>query len=342
MVPPPGHAAEFAFDRLGVDVHILGGVRAGDYSGRLQDHLAFRRRRSPNSRSSPPRSSSGARLATPATTGSAGDMRMPAHRTRRPGRRELPGDPHRQAPAQPADLLHEIDADDAQADFWESLGRTSRTTSPPDRRRRQPDPGRRLRPAALRPRVSKPVPPPTRPTPRAASADLHIPQTDDVGELATAHLRKAVVALPEGMSLNPSSANGLDACDPGEVGIDKATGIANGNQPSCPEASRIGSVEVDTPLLDHALPGSVYVATPHDNPFDSLLGDLRRRRRPDLGHADQARRPGRTEPEYGRLVTTFDNNPQLPFTDFKLNFFGGPGGCCAPPRPAAPTPPPRR
>ncbi len=36
--------------------------------------------------------------------------------------------------------------------------------------------------------------------------------------------------------------------------------------------------------------------------------------------------PGKVEPDpaTGQLKTTFDDNPQLPFSDFRLNFFGGP------------------
>jgi hypothetical protein len=160
-------------------------------------------------------------------------------------------------------------------------------------------------------------------SPTGLSVELRIPQTESVKEKATAHLKKAVVALPEGLALNPSSANGLDSCDPSEIGIDASTGVANGNQVTCPAASRIGTVEVDTPLLEHPLPGSVFVATPHENPFDSLLAIY-------VVVDDQ---PTQTliklaghvvaDPKTGRLITTFEDNPQLPFDAFKLDFFSG-------------------
>ena len=54
--------------------------------------------------------------------------------------------------------------------------------------------------------------------------DLRIPQTDSLDQLATAHLQKAVVTLPEGLVLNPASGNGLEGCDSAEVGIDPDTG----------------------------------------------------------------------------------------------------------------------
>jgi hypothetical protein len=72
--------------------------------------------------------------------------------------------------------------------------------------------------------------------------------------------------------------------------------------------------------------GSVYAATPHDNPFNSLLAIY--------AVIDDSRAgilvklPGHVvpDPNTGRLVTTFDNNPQLPFSHFKLSFFGGAHG----------------
>jgi hypothetical protein len=160
-------------------------------------------------------------------------------------------------------------------------------------------------------------------SPSGLSAVLHIPQTDDLDTLATAHLRKAVVTLPEGLVINPSGANGLDGCDSGEVGIDPGTGVANGNTVKCPDASRIGTVEVDTPLLDHPLPGSVFVATPHDNPFDSLLAIYVVVDDPQTGVLIKLAGHVEPDPDTGRLTTTFDNGPQLPFEDFKLEFFGG-------------------
>ncbi|MGH2973354.1 MAG: hypothetical protein ACRDLL_00585 [Solirubrobacterales bacterium] len=163
-------------------------------------------------------------------------------------------------------------------------------------------------------------------SPSGLEADLNIPQTSSLSERATANLRKAVVGLPEGLVVNPSGANGLAGCSSAQLGIDNATTVPNGNAVSCPDASRIGSIEVETALVDHPLLGSVYAATPHDNPFGSLLAiyaviD-------DKPSGLLLKLPGHVEadPSTGRLVTTFDNNPQLPFTHFKLKFFGGAHG----------------
>jgi uncharacterized repeat protein (TIGR01451 family) len=163
-------------------------------------------------------------------------------------------------------------------------------------------------------------------SPSGLEADLEVPQTSSLSQRATSTLRKAEVTLPEGLVINPSSANGLVGCSSAQVGIDPATAVPNGNPPACPAASRIGSIEVESALVDHPLPGSIYAATPHDNPFNALLAIYAVIEDPRAGLLIKL--PGHVvpDPNTGRLVTTFDNNPQLPFTHFKLNFFGGAHG----------------
>jgi hypothetical protein len=168
-----------------------------------------------------------------------------------------------------------------------------------------------------------------RPTTTAADSpsgldfDLKITQNESFNTLAAAHLRKAVVTLPEGLVINPSGANGLRGCTSAEIGIDPETGIPDGNPPTCPEAARVGTAEVDTTLLDHPMPGSVYLAEPFDNQFHSMLAIYVVVN--DARSGTLIKLPGKIEadPQTGQLTTTFDENPQLPFTDFKLNFFGG-------------------
>jgi hypothetical protein len=111
------------------------------------------------------------------------------------------------------------------------------------------------------------------------TADLHIPQEHitEPETPATPDLKQAVVTLPEGLVADPSLANGLEACSEAQIGLGATA------PPSCPEASKIGTVEVLTPLLpayesgsegvqtplagDHPLPGSVYLAAQNANPF---------------------------------------------------------------------------
>jgi hypothetical protein len=166
--------------------------------------------------------------------------------------------------------------------------------------------------------------------PSGLHADLHIPQNEEPEGLGAADLRKTVVTLPKGLVVNPSSANGLAACSPAQIGLTSPAGESPGTftaaAAQCPAAARIGEVKVDTPLIDHPLPGSVYVAAPHDNPFGSLLAIYVAVHDPQSGVV--VKLAGRVEPDLqtGQLTATFDETPQTPFEDFGLDFFGGPLG----------------
>jgi hypothetical protein len=148
--------------------------------------------------------------------------------------------------------------------------------------------------------------------PSGYAVTLHVPQTDDPGRLATPTLRKAVVALPEGVSLSPAVAGGLVAC------TDEQSGIGRGGDVTCPAASRIGTVTIDTPVLPGPLQGAISVGTQEPgDPFRIFLVAS--------GYGVQVKLKGSIAPDpvTGRLTTTFDDNPQLPFTDLTLRFKGG-------------------
>ncbi len=129
------------------------------------------------------------------------------------------------------------------------------------------------------------------------------------------------MTLPEGVAINPGQAAGLDACGPGEDGLtteaEKAEGKEDNGPSHCPDASHVGTDEIETPLLSKPLKGNVYImpsAPPHvqllvtaegEGVFLKLVGDV---------HLNE---------QTGQLVTTFNNTPELPFTDFKLSFSGG-------------------
>jgi hypothetical protein len=155
-------------------------------------------------------------------------------------------------------------------------------------------------------------------SPTGLQVDLHLPQPENPIAPGEADLRKAVVTLPAGLDVNPASADGLAGCSPAQIEL-------HGGDPArCPDASKIGTVEVETPLLERPVRGGVYVATPHDNPFDSLLAIYIAVDDPRTGVV--VKLAGRVEADRttGQLTTTFDASPQLPFEDFRLDFFDGP------------------
>jgi hypothetical protein len=154
--------------------------------------------------------------------------------------------------------------------------------------------------------------------PSGYEVDLHIPQNENPNGLAEADLKKAVVTLPAGVAVSPSAASGLGACTPTQVALHSEGPAA------CPDSSKLGTVQVDTPLLDHPLQGGVYLASQGDNPFNSLLALYIAAYDPQTGVVIKLAGHVSADPVTGQLSTTFDNNPQLPFEDLKLDFHGGP------------------
>ncbi len=168
-------------------------------------------------------------------------------------------------------------------------------------------------------------------SPVGATAQLHIPQEglSDPDKLGTPDLKRAVVTLPQGLLLNPSSANGLEGCSEAQIGY-RGNNFALPNpirfseeSPNCPDGSKLGTVTVNSPLLEQDLTGTIYLANQEENPFGSLIAIY-------LVIDDERsgvvlKLPGevRPDPNTGQLTATFDHNPQLPFEAMTLHFRGG-------------------
>jgi NHL repeat len=165
-------------------------------------------------------------------------------------------------------------------------------------------------------------------SPTGLNVDVHIPQleSEPLEGRSQADLRDITVTLPPRLLVNPSSANGLAGCTESQVGFKGSEGGRNlftAAPVACPDASKVAKVEVDTPLVDHPLPGSVYLAEPFQNPFNSLLAIYIVVEDPQTGVV--VKLPGHVQPDpaTGQLTTTVENSPQTPFEDFKLGFFDG-------------------
>jgi DNA-binding beta-propeller fold protein YncE len=160
--------------------------------------------------------------------------------------------------------------------------------------------------------------------------------------LAESALRDTTVTLPEGMALNPAGADGLEACSEGlagftgftefnsefEPGVKTATFTSEMPQPLlpsanfCPNGSKIGTVQIKTPLLPNPLEGTVYLAAQNANPFGSLVAMYMIAEDPVSGTIIKLTGEVKLS-ETGQIVTTFKNTPDLPFEDLELHFFGG-------------------
>lgn len=161
-------------------------------------------------------------------------------------------------------------------------------------------------------------------SPTGLDFHLHIPQTalpkagDPEGAVtAAAHLKDASIVLPAGLSLNPSTADGLTACSLVQIDLD---GV---NPPTCPPSSMVGTVEVKTPVFDHPLPGTVYIARQGENPFGSLIAIYIVINDPTTGIVIKLAGKVEPDPVTGQLRTSVRQNPQAPFEDLSFHFFGG-------------------
>ena len=155
--------------------------------------------------------------------------------------------------------------------------------------------------------------------PTGLDATLQIPQDEAPKGLATSTLKSARVSLPEGMSINPAAGDGLQACSPSQVGFGTT------NTSNCPDAAKIGSVEVEVPALERTLNGSVYQRTPEE-------GKLFRFWVVTDEQGVHLKLPAEIEANgtTGQLTTVFNGIeslgglPQVPFSELRLHVFGGP------------------
>jgi hypothetical protein len=101
----------------------------------------------------------------------------------------------------------------------------------------------------------------------------------------------------------------------------------------CPDAAKLGSVEVKSQLLEEPLEGSIYLAQPDDpatteegaeNPFDSLIAFYMLIESPQNGIF--VKQAGKVEPDpaTGQLRSVVEEVPQLPFSKLSVRFREGP------------------
>ena len=133
-------------------------------------------------------------------------------------------------------------------------------------------------------------------------------------------IRKAVVTLPEGFTINPDAADGQTKCTEEEANFG-SEGPAN-----CPDNAKIGTFQIETQALPGPLTGSVYIGEP--NP-----GDQYRLYEIASGFGINAKLVGSVKPNpvTGRLTVYFENLPQVPFDDFQLHLFSSDRGLMSTP-----------
>jgi hypothetical protein len=165
-------------------------------------------------------------------------------------------------------------------------------------------------------------------TPAGLTVDVKAPLggLQEEGQLGTSDIKATTVTLPPGFVINPGQAAGLQACQPGQDGLTSAQeereGRENDGPPSCPNASKVGTVRAKSPLIEAAaekeLEGNVYVMQSNPPNLKLLMAfsadgvNIKLVLHVDLDEST------------GQVTTTVDGIPELPASDFKLSFSGGP------------------
>jgi hypothetical protein len=161
------------------------------------------------------------------------------------------------------------------------------------------------------------------------NVDFHDEGLTSAHGLAQSQLKNTVVTLPEGFTINPSAGVGLGGCRP----ADYARETVDSNQgEGCPNDSKLGTVEIESPLLAQKIHGSLYIAQPYENPFPepeaghpggTLVALYIVAKNPETGVLIRLAGKVVPNPVTGQLTTIFENTPQLPFNHFNFHFREG-------------------
>jgi len=147
-------------------------------------------------------------------------------------------------------------------------------------------------------------------SPAAPKVVVTLPFRPDPEGQEQSHMRNASITMPAGMGLNPSAASGLESCTDAQF----AKGVRVEDN-SCPEASKIGTAEVDSPPLHEPLKGNVYIGEQLSR--DPTSGNEFR-----IFVEAQSKKEGISarlignifaDPQTGNLKASFFETPQVPF-----------------------------
>ncbi len=157
-------------------------------------------------------------------------------------------------------------------------------------------------------------------SPSGVDIDLKVPQELSPTTPSPSELRSTTVTLPEGFSINPNAADGKVSCS------DAASAIGTRKGATCPEFSKVGTLELDSSALPEPIPGAIYLGDPKPGSRYRLLLAAD-------GFGTHIKLAGTVVPneQTGQLVVSFPELPQSPLTEFSMHFFGSERGLLATP-----------
>jgi hypothetical protein len=155
-------------------------------------------------------------------------------------------------------------------------------------------------------------------SPAPATIDAKVP-FDPHADIYQSNVKTAKLTLPEGMGLNPAAAPSLATCSEAQFGIHTRGPI------ECPADSRLGEVEIETPVLPAgSLKGNAYLAPQASS--DPESGKLYRLwldgTSTEHGVSVRLEADISASKTTGRLTATLEGLPQVPFSSFRVKLDG--------------------
>lgn len=139
---------------------------------------------------------------------------------------------------------------------------------------------------------------------------LSMPE-EEGGELANAQVKDVTVTMPAGLTVSPGGATGLALCGEAQFGL------GNEAAPSCPAASRVGTVQITSAVLPEPLSGTVYFGEPRGAERFRLLIAA-----PGPGVELKFVTALQPDPATGRLATTLHDLPPVAIERIAMNLGG--------------------
>ncbi len=148
--------------------------------------------------------------------------------------------------------------------------------------------------------------------PTGLDVTARIPAAVGVNVLEPSQTRDVRVALPEGMTVNPGAADGLDVCSEDDVNFGERVAA------ECPDAAKLAGFEVEIPALPRRVKGAIYLREPEPGNlyrFWAVADDL----------GAHVKLPGQlnVNKQTGQLESTILDIPQAPVREMKLVFKSG-------------------
>jgi hypothetical protein len=138
--------------------------------------------------------------------------------------------------------------------------------------------------------------------------------------IAQSQVRDLILALPGGMTVDPSLASASGSCSEADVEAETPDSAPGDG---CPASSEVGTAEAESPLLEEPVEGAIYRATPNENFVESTMALYVVLKNADLGVVIAQPVALETDADTGQLFAVAEEMPQLPFSQLSMHLNDG-------------------